>query len=226
MSAFDWLAAREAERVAAGLRRHLAPRAAGEDGLIDLASNDYLGLSKDPASIELPRARRPGRGVAVRPARGWSPGPRCCTRSSRARWPTSSGRLPVSSSRPATSPTSAAVTALAGPGTLVISDAHNHASIIDACRLSRARVVVVPHLDVDAVAVALADRIEPRRTGRHRCGLQRRRRGGALGRPACGLPHATVPPSSSTRPTASASCGDGGVGLAASLGLAGDPTSS
>ena len=51
-----------------------------------------------------------------------------------------------------------AVTALAGPGTLVVSDALNHASLVDACRLSRAEVVVAPHRDVAAVEAALADR--------------------------------------------------------------------
>jgi 8-amino-7-oxononanoate synthase len=51
-----------------------------------------------------------------------------------------------------------ALTALAGPGWLVVSDAVNHASIVDACRLSRARVAVVPHRDVDAVRTALAGR--------------------------------------------------------------------
>ena len=55
-----------------------------------------------------------------------------------------------------------AVVALSGPGALVVSDAHNHASVIDACRLSRARVVVVPHLDADAVAATLAGRREER----------------------------------------------------------------
>ena len=35
-----------------------------------------------------------------------------------------------------------AVTALSGAGALVVSDAHNHASIVDACRLSRADVAV------------------------------------------------------------------------------------
>jgi 8-amino-7-oxononanoate synthase len=44
---------------------------------------------------------------------------------------------------------------------LVVSDAANHASLIDACRLSRARVQVTPHLDVTAVADALARRAEP-----------------------------------------------------------------
>jgi 8-amino-7-oxononanoate synthase len=48
-----------------------------------------------------------------------------------------------------------AVSALAGRGDLVVSDALNHASLIDGCRLSGARVVVTPHLDLDAVASAL-----------------------------------------------------------------------
>jgi 8-amino-7-oxononanoate synthase len=54
------------------------------------------------------------------------------------------------------------VTALTGPGALVVSDARNHASLIDACRLSRARVAVVPHADVAAVASALSGRTEAR----------------------------------------------------------------
>ncbi len=40
-----------------------------------------------------------------------------------------------------------AIGALAGPGDTVFSDALNHASIVDGCRLSRARVCVYRHLD-------------------------------------------------------------------------------
>lgn len=50
------------------------------------------------------------------------------------------------------------LSALAGPGDLIVSDALNHASIIDGARLSRARVEVVPHLDVAAVEAALRGR--------------------------------------------------------------------
>ena len=49
-----------------------------------------------------------------------------------------------------------AVRALVQPRTLLVSDAHNHASLIDGCRLSGAETVVTPHADVDAVAAALA----------------------------------------------------------------------
>jgi 8-amino-7-oxononanoate synthase len=51
-----------------------------------------------------------------------------------------------------------AVTALAGAGSLVVSDAQNHASLVDACRLARGDVVVTAHRDVAAVNRALADR--------------------------------------------------------------------
>ena len=50
------------------------------------------------------------------------------------------------------------VSALAGPDDLIVSDALNHASLIDGCRLSRGRVVVAAHRDVAAVERALAGR--------------------------------------------------------------------
>ena len=54
--------------------------------------------------------------------------------------------------------------ALAGPDDVIFSDELNHASIIDGCRLSRARVEVYPHRDTEALAALLK-----------KCGHARRR---------------------------------------------------
>jgi 8-amino-7-oxononanoate synthase len=48
-----------------------------------------------------------------------------------------------------------ALSCLASEGDLIVSDALNHASIIDGARLSRAEIVVVPHLDATAIERAL-----------------------------------------------------------------------
>ncbi len=159
---FAWTRRRASERVEAGLRRELQPRAATAVGApIDLASNDYLGLSRDPRVVA-------GGVDALREWGAGSTGSRLVTGSLDLHAELEQA-LAALSGQPAALVFSSgylanlgAITALSGPGALVVSDAHNHASIVDACRLSRARVVVVPHLDVEAVAAALSARREER----------------------------------------------------------------
>lgn len=155
-----WLAAAAAARAEAGLHRVLRPRPAGEQ-VLDLASNDYLGLSRDGRLIE----------AAVEAVRTWGAG------ATGSRLVTGSTTLHAELERALAALVGApsglvfssgylanlaAVTALAGADCLVVSDAGNHASLVDACRLSRSRVLVSPHGDLDAIANALAVRAETR----------------------------------------------------------------
>ncbi|MFI6981615.1 8-amino-7-oxononanoate synthase [Embleya sp. NPDC050154] len=156
----DWLDVREKERVEAGLRRRLRPRAATAGGL-DLAGNDYLGLCRDDRVLE----------ATVRAVRTWgggSTGSRLVTGSTTlhaeletalAEHMGAEAALVFSSGYLANL---GVIAALVGKGGLVVSDAINHASIVDACRLSRARVAITGHRDVEAVARVLAERAEER----------------------------------------------------------------
>ncbi|MFD1555465.1 8-amino-7-oxononanoate synthase [Paraburkholderia silviterrae] len=49
----------------------------------------------------------------------------------------------------------AVLTALAGRGTTIFSDALNHASLIDGARLSRADIQIYPHADMEALSAML-----------------------------------------------------------------------
>ncbi|MFE3546927.1 8-amino-7-oxononanoate synthase [Nocardia sp. NPDC059177] len=156
----SWLDKRAAERVDAGLRRHLRPRAA-ESPAIDLASNDYLGLVRHPEVVA-------GAIAAVRRWGAGSTGSRLVTGTTTehaqleaelAEFVGADAGLVFASGYAANL---GAVTALAGRGTLVVSDAGSHASLVDACRLSRARIEIAPHRDVDAVERLLAERTEER----------------------------------------------------------------
>ncbi|WP_069164402.1 8-amino-7-oxononanoate synthase [Nocardia altamirensis] len=156
----SWLDERASARVAAGLRRELRPRAA-QSPSIDLASNDYLGLVRHPEVID-------GAVEAIRRWGAGSTGSRLVTGTTAehellerelAEFVGAEAGLVFASGYAANL---GAVTALAGRGALVVSDAGSHASLVDACRLSRARVEVAAHGDVDAVDRILAARTEER----------------------------------------------------------------
>jgi 8-amino-7-oxononanoate synthase len=185
--AFDPLARlreQAAARADAGLRRRLVARQHAPSGspLLDLASNDYLGLAGDPRLAE----------AAARAARAWgtgATGSRLVTGTTAlheeleadlADFTGAASALVFSSGYLANL---AAVTALAAAltgspgvrggargippgdsdGVLIISDAANHASLIDGCRLAKAhgaRLRVTPHGDLAAVEQALRGRAE------------------------------------------------------------------
>ncbi|MDG3012031.1 8-amino-7-oxononanoate synthase [Rhodococcus sp. D2-41] len=155
-----WLDERAEQRRAAGLRRALRPRTPVA-AAIDLASNDYLGLVRHPEVID-------GATAALRRWGAGSTGSRLVTGTTTehelleaelAEFVGAESGLVFASGYAANL---GVVTALSDRDTLIVSDAGCHASLVDACRLSRARVVVTPHADTAAVAAALAARSERR----------------------------------------------------------------
>ena len=162
-----------AARDAAGLHRRLVARQPHSSRL-DLASNDYLGLCGDPrlAAAAAAAAATWGTGAT---------GSRLVTGTTAlhedleadlADFAGAAAALVFSSGYLANL---AAVTALAaaltppgppqppGGGVLIVSDEGNHASLIDGCRLAKARgarLLVTPHGDLAAVEQALRDRGE------------------------------------------------------------------
>jgi 8-amino-7-oxononanoate synthase len=149
----DWLAEQAATREATGLVRTLRPRAA-DDGLVDLAGNDYLGLARDPAVTEAAAdaARRWGAGAGASRLVTGSLELHADLERELAAYAGQPAGLVLSTGYHANL---ALVAALGGPDVLVVSDAHVHASLVDAVRLSRSALTVVPHSDVAAVRAAL-----------------------------------------------------------------------
>ncbi|MXG88112.1 8-amino-7-oxononanoate synthase [Nocardioides flavescens] len=149
----DWLAGQAAAREAAGLVRTLRPRAS-DDGLVDLAGNDYLGLARDPAVVEAAgaAARRWGAGAGASRLVTGSLELHADLERELAAYVGQPAGLVLSTGYHANL---AIVAALGGPDVLVVSDAHIHASLVDAVRLSRSTLTVVPHSDVAAVRTAL-----------------------------------------------------------------------
>jgi 8-amino-7-oxononanoate synthase len=148
-----------AARDAAGLRRTLRPRPAGGDGLLDLAGNDYLGLSRDARVLAgaVDAARRWGAGSTASRLVTGSTALHAELEAELAGFTGAGAALVFSSGYLANL---GVIAALGGPDTLIVSDAGNHASIIDGCRLSRSRIAVVPHRDVAAAGTTLSTRDE------------------------------------------------------------------
>jgi 8-amino-7-oxononanoate synthase len=158
-----WAREELAELSRRGLLRTLEPLASpqgpvvriGGQSLLSFSSNDYLGLAADPRVARAFAAGLERWGVGSGASR-LVVGDTEAHRRLEARLADFEGTeaaLVFNGGYPANL---GLVQALVGRGDLVVSDALNHASLVDGCRLSRAEVVVVPHADVDAVAGALS----------------------------------------------------------------------
>ena len=172
-AASGWTAALQAELAALegrSLRRAILTPDGGQgerlriDGrdLLNFTSNNYLGLAADPrvAAAAAAAAREYGASVsASRLLCGSTPlhdrleRRLAALKGGEAALLYSSGYLA----------NLGALTALARPGDAIFSDALNHASIIDGCRLSGAETRVYRHRDADHLAELMAASSAPRR---------------------------------------------------------------
>jgi 8-amino-7-oxononanoate synthase len=149
----------------AGLRRRMRP-VDGPQGAeivvdgrpaINFSSNNYLGLAGHPLLVAAAERAMQDGGFGSGASR-LIVGNLAAHRSleSRiARWKGTASALLFNSGYQANV---GMVSALAGPDDVVFSDELNHASLIDGCRLSRARVIVYRHSDVDDLARKLDTR--------------------------------------------------------------------
>lgn len=124
--------------------------------VINLASNNYLGLANHPklveAAIEATRKYGVGSG-AVRTIAG-TMSLHLQLEERIATFKKVEACVVFQSGFTANAGT---VAAILGPGDYIISDQLNHASIIDGCRLSKATIKIFPHRDVAAAAAILEE---------------------------------------------------------------------
>ena len=157
------LAAQLAALEQEGLRRRIATVVPREGPLVDvegrqainLASNDYLGLAAHPALRAAANRATAEQGTGARGSRLVTG-----TLDLHLRLEESIARL-LGTERALLFGSGylahlGAIPALVGEGDILYSDERNHASIVDACRLSRATLRVYRHRDVNHLAFFLA----------------------------------------------------------------------
>lgn len=156
------LAARDLRRQRRTIRGRQGPEIeVDERRAICLASNDYLGLAGDERLVEASIAalRADGAGAGASPLITGHMRPHEELEQELADWLGCEAALLFGSGYHANIGT---IAALVGSEDEIFSDALNHASLIDGCRLARARISVYPHGDVDA----LHDRLRSSRARR------------------------------------------------------------
>jgi 8-amino-7-oxononanoate synthase len=146
----------------AGLRRRMRP-VDGPQGAevvvdghraINFSSNNYLGLAGHRLLVEAAERAMANDGFGAGASRliVGNLAPHRSLERRIARWKSTEAALLFNSGYHANV---GMISALVGPEDVVFSDELNHASLIDGCRLSRARVVVYRHRDVDDLASKL-----------------------------------------------------------------------
>lgn len=159
--ALDELSARSLRR---DLRHHGSPAGPWIDldvdgtprSVLHLCSNGYLGLAEHPDVVAAAVAATRRYGTSSASSRLITGGqtPHRDLERTVAAWKRTEDAVLLSSGYLANL---AIVTALVGAGDTIVSDELNHASIVDACRLSRAAVRVYRHGDVAHAGSLLAD---------------------------------------------------------------------
>ncbi len=162
VDATSWLSGELAQLEHDGLRRRqrtITPRPNGEcevDGRrrVNFASNDYLGLALDLRLQEAARRVIAEQGVGAGASALVTGRTELHERleSRISQFEGTDATLLFPSGYAANVGT---IPALVGRGDVVFSDALNHASLIDGCRLSRATVCVYPHADVETLAAGM-----------------------------------------------------------------------
>ncbi len=119
-----------------------------------LCSNDYLGLAGHPAvrSAAAEAAHRWGAGAGASRLVSGNMAPHRQLEQELAAFKGSEACVLFGSGFLANT---GVIAALAGRGDVILSDALNHASIVDGCRLARADTVVYEHADLDSLASGL-----------------------------------------------------------------------
>ncbi len=154
-----WAEEEVAALAARGLLRSLEPLASpqgpvvrlGGETLVNFSSNDYLGLAAHPAVVAAAHAALERWGMGAGASR-LLVGDTEAHRALEARLASFADAEKVLLFNSGYAANSGLLPALVGKGDAVFSDALNHASLVDGCRLSRARVEVYPHLDAEALA--------------------------------------------------------------------------
>ncbi|GAA1239795.1 8-amino-7-oxononanoate synthase [Prauserella halophila] len=159
---FDWLDADAATRTEAGLTHRPRPRgSAPAPGEIDLTGDDYLGLARDKrvAGATAAASLKWGAGAAGTRLLGGSLELHAELEHELARFLGAPAAAVFPSAYTANL---AAVTALSGAESAIVSDKYVNPALVDGCRLARGDVAAVAHLDPDAVAHALSTRRKSR----------------------------------------------------------------